>query len=477
MKYINCKSMFVFCFIMNIVGGIYARNAKTLERINVKAFGAKGNGSDDDTKAINTAFMEAAKKELILVFDKGVYLIDTISLRGEKWKPISALNIEGNNATLKSKTNTTNNIITLFFIDTVSIRDLTIIGNKQKQKNGNGIGVYYCKMFTLDGCSISNCELSGVMIAWAKNASITNNIIFNNGDGKLPSDGITVHSLEGGVIACNILHDNNPIQMQDGDGIQIGTIFQTINGYFDPNNIKEIKVIKNICYKHGRRGVKVQRSSVMVAQNFLSDNAIGVSAVRGDRGISSINIENNIVQKSYNGITTDGGAKIMITKSNISNNTLLGSILTDKILLKDASDITLSSNNFVNDLNQKNKELYYDVNVSQNSKSISLEQNDVDKVRLNNKNSFQISSAKNSVESKFKSKDNDLAYVNITDNKSVSISEDTIKRKDFFKVFTNNTSSATQINIIGKLPEKILLPKGKQLILYSCDESIKTFIY
>src|SRR5699024_7586753 len=56
--------------------------------VNVRSFGAKGNGITDDSKAINEAIKYLAQsKEYILYFPPGKYLIESqILLRGNKLK-------------------------------------------------------------------------------------------------------------------------------------------------------------------------------------------------------------------------------------------------------------------------------------------------------------------------------------------------------------------------------------------------------
>lgn len=444
--------------------------------LHVSSFGAKGDGKTDDTRAINAAVLSAAQNGTKLYFEKNkTYLVDTVSLVGTKTTPYQKLEIIGNNANIKCINRGKNNVFKFFFVNALSINGLNISGNKTQKKDGNGLAVYYSKDLSIVNCKIQDCKLSGIMIAWVKSANIGNNLIFNNGDGSLPTDGISVHSLYQGTISSNIIYNNNPLDTQDGDGIQIGSIKYGITGYYDVKSIQKIKIYNNICYLHGRRGIKIQRSNVVAENNFLSDNAIGVSIVNGLDLISDIQVKSNVIQKSYKGITFDGGGKQNISDVNISDNYLLGSIMTDRILLQDVSGIKIARNTFdkhrvkVFDKKQ-NLVNYSNILVSKNVRNVDSSQS-----RLVDMNGgMSISAAKLPSASSNKI-ENGAVFRNIvaktTNYKAPAIG-------DVFCVFSNTTINGAKVVVSYKGKSvPYILNKNKILVIYSFENKLLSFRY
>ncbi len=446
----------------------------------VKDFGAAGNGRTDDSRAIAEAFRTAASQNGTVVFESGkTYAIDTIALTGTRSNVYQRLTIIGNGARLKSFSRGTGNLLTFYYTDTLSISGLTLIGNKQQEKNGHGIGVYYSKNCTITNCDISNCKYSGILIAWVVNGTISGNRIYNNGDATLPSDGIGIHSMEGGTISCNIIYNNNPNGNDDGDGIQIGATATGITGYYNQTALKPILVKHNICYKHGRRGIKVQRSNVTVTENFLSDNtAAGVSLVRGDFPISSIVVKSNVIQKSYIGVNTDGGGNLRIKDASIQDNDILESIVTDKIQLKDAQNLKISGNNFFRTKAQKygKNNSYFDVNAAATVSDVNLNQDNVADFKVNDGKMFQRSALPAS--EKISDETGENHFIAINGNTNVFTVDANKVGKDYFFVYSNYNASKATINILnGKSRKSIALNSGHQLILYTCNGKLNSYVY
>jgi parallel beta-helix repeat protein len=473
-----------------VTGGNTVCNALPQQVIAVKSYGAKGDGKTNDSEAIGKALSDAASQNAALSFEaKKIYLVDTLSLTGTAAKPYQKLTIIGNGASLKSMSKSAGNILSFFFVDNLMISGLKITGNKIVQKNGNGVGVYYSKNLLIENCIISNCKLSGILIAWTRNATIRDNRIYNNGDGTLPSDGITVHSLQEGLICCNTVYNNNPLSTQDGDGIQIGAATTGNVNYYDPNNLKNIQVEKNICYKNGRRGIKIQRSNVTATKNFLSDNAIGVSLVRGDYPISSIKVTSNVVQKSYIGINTDGGGKVRVNNSSIADNYLLESIMTDKISLKDAKDLSVSNNSFIRRSGQKygKDNRYFDISAA-NTTNIDLDQVNVPDMKLNNSKLFserktrlsppKISTRGTGAADNINDASSHLVVLDKTSG-PLTIDETKVSNADYFMVVSNTTSASATVNFKNSKQHRspVSIKPGRSLILYACKGRLSTYSY
>ena len=438
-KYMLSQSFFLRFFLHVLLYSISFSSYAQVKTINIKDFGAKGDGITNDTKAVNAAILEAASEGVQLVFEKNrTYLVDTVSLSGAKYKPYSRLEIIGNNAIIKCINQNKNNVLNFFFIDTLIVQDLSIYGNKNRKTNGSGMGVYYSKYCSITGCTIQECKFSGILIAWSTFAQINNNLIFNNGDGSLPTDGISIHSLAGGTISSNVIYKNNPLDTQDGDGIQIGSISSVMTGYYDPSKIQRIKVFKNICFQHGRRGIKIQRSKVLAEENFLSENAIGVSIVNGLLAINDIQVRSNFIQKSYKGITTEGGGNYNISNADIERNFLSGSIMTDRILLKDASNIRVSGNVFdrhsIKVYDKKRKLVnYMNINAS-NARNADSSNNSIADIA---KNLSAVNFGSKTVSKEKSQEEMAMTYINAAQT-NYTVPNGVINNDSVFGIFINN---------------------------------------
>src|SRR5699024_4549847 len=95
-------------------------------------------------------------------------------------------------------------------------------------------------------------------------------------------------------IINNSVHGNNPKITEDGDGIHISQTQYNAEGYYNKHNLDYIIVQNNKSFNHGRRGVKVQRSKVIVEHNLLYNNRTGVLVARNEP-IANIYIKNNII--------------------------------------------------------------------------------------------------------------------------------------------------------------------------------------
>ncbi len=441
--------------------------------ISVNSYGAKGDGKTNDTKAINAAILAAAKENKKLVFGKNQnYLVDTISLVGNKSKTFQKLVLLGNKSKISCINRGRNNVLNFFFIDTLIIQDLGVVGNKDKKNNGNGIGIYYSNFTSIENCIIQDCKYSGILVAWVKYAQLNNNVVFNNGDGSLPTDGISIHSLMEGVISRNIIFNNNPKDTQDGDGIQIGSIKYGVKNYYNPSSIEPIKVFENICYQHGRRGIKIQRSQVLAYKNFLSENAIGISVVNGLDSVNKVLIQSNVIQKSYKGITTDAGGKPLISNLTINNNYFLGSIMTERIYLQDVSHVKILHNFFDKhniDVFDKNKHKVNFLNMAVAPTLNNIDSSENKNIDIRNVvpiNKTQVSDLSDSF--------NVIKIVK--ESSTYSIPEN--KGNDFFCVFTNSRMAVANLKINFKGKMNIYRLKKDQLaIIYTSNNKLIHFFH
>lgn len=378
------KMYFLWMFIgLFLVNKSYAINGLN-EIINVKDYGAKGDGKTDDTKSLNRAFAAAATKNATLVFDSKTYLFTSITVKGTKESNIKKLIVSGNNAELKSISNGNDNVMSFYFVDSLKLTSLRVTGNMNNQTNGNGIGVYYCKEFRIENCEIVNCKYSGLTVGWVKNAIISNNKIHNNGDGSFASDGITIHSLEGGDISNNVLYENNPKSNQDGDGIHISQSQYGSEGYYNPQSLKRINIVGNLSYNHGRRGIKIQRSNVFVSENILCNNLIGIQVARNEK-IENIQLINNFIISCQKGIGTDGAKLINIENLDIRDNEIVNFYKAIGIQINDSKNVNIEFNNFHNSANND-----LDIDVNDNVQDINVKSRKAISLKGNQKVNYAL---------------------------------------------------------------------------------------
>jgi hypothetical protein len=185
--------------------------------VDVRAFGAKGDGVTDDTAAINQACQEGKT----IIIPDGVYLIDcTMASKGSVnggIMPKSNTTIIMNNATMVVKTNTSSAyaLFNLYQVDDVKIIGGKITGDRDTHTYGegtnewgHGIRIIGCNRITIKGvtieetigdgiditeftgqehstdvlienCIINHVRRNGISIEHASNVKITQNKITN----------------------------------------------------------------------------------------------------------------------------------------------------------------------------------------------------------------------------------------------------------------------------------------------------------
>ena len=148
--------------------------ALPVKEINVKEYGAKGDGKTNDTKAIKEAFAQLYKAGGTIYFPKGNYLTDIIDIRPAEGVSIEVKGDRGKTIILKDPADET--AVALFFceIPKVSLifRDLRLEGSssgrpkawKEFENSGTyiienpvrGIFVYNLEKLTVAGCTIQD---------------------------------------------------------------------------------------------------------------------------------------------------------------------------------------------------------------------------------------------------------------------------------------------------------------------------------
>jgi hypothetical protein len=144
----------------------------------VRAFGAKGDGSTDDTAAVQAAIDAAAVSGGMVWLAPGTYLCGTIVLKSKVHVVGSGYEV----SILKLKAGTNASLLKGANFDTLtgsdshagiaqwSLQDLTVDGNRANNTAGCGIQVYGFG-FTLRNIRVRDCDDHGIYSEWANYAS------------------------------------------------------------------------------------------------------------------------------------------------------------------------------------------------------------------------------------------------------------------------------------------------------------------
>jgi len=332
--------------------------------LNVKSYGAKGDGVTDDTAAIQACFDDISDYGYI-VFPHGIYMVTGVTLTRKV-----GIHIAGHGAALKMMPKVNNTVLTLNGSYLAHIRDLTIDGNIANQTevideamdNRNGIVLKWAFFSTIESCRVQRCKHDGIQLLSYFIGSdfynddechIIDNYVQSNGRDGLYIDGVCDLNIQGnnlefngrhgcwmgltsGVGACNNVVSCNNLISNDKMGIHVeGCSRVTItdnqvrkNGERGINYImgKEGIIKGNNIHMNGR--MVPYSAGVVVAYNsdiIVSDNIITNSDFAKTQGyglelysVSGVRVTNNIIKENLQvGINMDAACKNVIAVNNI----------------------------------------------------------------------------------------------------------------------------------------------------------------
>lgn len=146
--------------------------------VDVKTFGAKGDGITDDTTAIQNAINYCNN----LIISSGTYLCNVSITK-------SNISIKGKNAILKSKSSATSPIINIYgvqnsYLNNVEIINLDFDGNLQNQSSSSahGITYNYVNNINLDTINMVNIYRCCLFFSNATNVNVNNYKTYGCGD-------------------------------------------------------------------------------------------------------------------------------------------------------------------------------------------------------------------------------------------------------------------------------------------------------
>lgn len=327
--------------------------------VNVKTRGATGNGSTDDTAAIQAAINQVAGTGGIVLVPPGTYMINAVT----------SLNL-GNNmtlmmngASLKAIPNnaTSYAILNITGVSKVNVVGGTLIGDRIGHTGttgewGMGINVasasnvlisavtssnawgdgFYIGSSDSQGSGSSNISLCSVIASnnrrqglsiTAANGVSVNNSMFTYTNGTAPMCGIDIEPNAGNTVN-NVQILNSNVQYNNGCGIQVGSPASTPGSNMITNVvIKNNIVAYNSIIGGMAAGIKIadDTSGHQVINNIVTNNlqdGIGLMSGASNNIVSgNVATNNGTVSNPSNGIG-------ILTYDNSLNNTITGNIVT-----------------------------------------------------------------------------------------------------------------------------------------------------
>lgn len=406
-KFDKIKIMNINRFLMLLLLFVFLVNGIDAKTYNVKQFGAKGNGKQDDSNAIQQCIDQAARNGGgIVYFPKGTYIVSRTSTSGKAWCIRSSNNIEfkGEDKNLSiiklaAKQKNYTRILYLEDVRNIKIRDLTFDGNLNNQLNPIK----------------PNEHLAALFVHQSRNVLITNsNFINTGGDGihiygtKMPSkeiviekcnfinnqrNGITLDSGFDGIIIRNSYFDasidDSPIDSEPSGGVCQNVLIEnnkiftptilTIGGPSDSNTGKSYVIRNN--YLENCGFYMVNAENILIEYNTIrgtqpvKNPAFTVIAYNKDINIGNNKIEtidNGFIYAVFTQYTKKAANGIKITGNEIN---LRGENL-NAFHLRGVSDVDINSNRVKTAPGKSNRVLYVYANYPM--KGITLKNNTFD---------------------------------------------------------------------------------------------------
>lgn len=341
--------------------------------VNVKDFGAKGDGVNDDSSAIQSAIDSLTETGGTVDIPAGTYMLGT-SHRGVNdignlpfGDPIeTAILISGNNITLKGVTASVLKLMpgvrmrALSVIgDNVTINGIIVDGNKLQRDGKTDVTsrssdvvdalVYFLGVATkgtIKNCEVKNGIEDGIGFWKSDDAHVANCYSHDNGTDQAGGAGI---ALSGGANARAI---NNIIVSNTGTGIWAA--FDSSNVEIRNNTIKNNKS-GGITIGGGTafNGLGLNNKGFTIEGNTIEGNGVGT----GSGGFAALTIfsssngtvsKNTIIDNHYTGIHISGVSTVRsvnwMIENNICSNVDKNRVQSIGIRVSVANDITLRNN-------------------------------------------------------------------------------------------------------------------------------------
>lgn len=307
-------------------------------QINVKDYGALGDGTTNDTTAINLA-IAALTNYSTLYFPAGKYLVTPGSITG--FASLSYVTVSGDGASsvlYSSATGATGNFLVFATsCSHITVQDLAIVGSATVRGSGIGIRMYASHSL------VSRISVTGV----SDFAIHVHNDTGSYNDGTEVSDCEIYATLGDGIhfgAASNFVAENNLIENTGDDSIAaVADVLATppLVGLICGNQI----------YMAGFRGIAIIDGciDVQVADNHIRQSV--AAAIEVNRAASTTVYANRISVKGNKiyGSTSSAGPRgaiglYYLNESNATDNEIFDTVNGSDICYLDFNDLTISGN-------------------------------------------------------------------------------------------------------------------------------------
>ena len=170
---------------------------KLRESVSVKDFGATGDGSTNDTAAIQAAINYVASNGGVLTLPSGTYMSDSLQVT-----PTASFKINGT-GTIKKRTNAANNMLQIQGTTLpISVTGITLDGDfTTHSEGGQGLVGYNISNMIVDNVTVTDVKNSGVII-YTDGTIHENNIVRNctvNGEAHIKNGLLIVDCKNSGI--------------------------------------------------------------------------------------------------------------------------------------------------------------------------------------------------------------------------------------------------------------------------------------
>ena len=334
--------------------------------IDLKWFGAIGDGIADDTTALQKAILESSNNKVRLVFEKSkIYVVSTLV-------PKNNLYIDLNGSTLKLKSNTNN---LLFNGEDVAGNNFTIVngvldGNKidnqiNFNKSGGGIWLRSWDNLVFSNLKINNFFRAAFFIS--VNSYLTVKNVEVNNCGLSNTFGLHSYGLET-ELCNNILIENFKVDDMYGYGIHfLGSKMAKASGLFFNNmtktgesiaitstNASYLDISNVMCNNVDGDNIEINSTKYSNFRNLTINQSGDVGLLFGDHFVTGVSNENVNIDGLK--ITNTGGV------NSLSLNNMINCSFTN--VVADKGMTTLDTSFYPNDKNNKIAYSKFDVDIS-----------------------------------------------------------------------------------------------------------------
>ena len=329
--------------------GAVARSvaSKLEESVSVKDFGAVGDGSTDDTAAINLAVTYASSiGGATVTFPAGTYMVNAsgnltgvqmktgvyLDLTGAKLKAISANSpnyrlvyftgvsdcgiiggeIEGDRATNSATGEQGHCVYVILNCSRVLVQNATI-------SNAFGDGIYagrLCSDIKITGCTITNNRRNNISVTSASNVLIDGCDI-SNANGTLPECGIDIEPNPGDAVSNNVVISNCHVYNNAQQGISFPAPA--------PTPLIETAIVANChIYGNGAEGIRASYVKNLEITGCIIYSNAGGGVYDTSALATSMTIDGNIIFGNTGSGVEGFSSGTVISNNTIRNNTQWG---------------------------------------------------------------------------------------------------------------------------------------------------------